>query len=239
MTSGKLPQSPIIFKSILLHTRSAAGLHLSGLLISSIRRTWTSLSFLFLLWFFFDVSSLLTLFLWSLKFNLIPEDKQVSPLCQTYDSLISGLTFAFFCSMGAYEEPKETCGTICLKYLLFAFNFLFWVSLCPVLWGFECISPGSRAATRFLQGFSKLFQSGRCWSAGKHWWQIRKMRWDCFIFKQVKNRNNWLIPAAFLASGITARLHASTEDTTMCSKTWSSELSSNEDVVFRERADYK
>lgn len=31
--------------------------------------------------------------------------------------------------MGAYEEPKETCGTICLKYLLFAFNFLFWVSL--------------------------------------------------------------------------------------------------------------
>lgn len=112
--------------------------------------------------------------------------------------------FAFFCSMGAYEEPKETCGTICLKYLLFAFNFLFWVSLHPLLWGFECISHGSWAATCFLQG-SKLFQSGRCWSAGKHWW-MRKTRWDCFIFKQVKNRNNWLIPAAFLAGGITAKL---------------------------------
>lgn len=34
--------------------------------------------------------------------------------------------------MGVYEEKKETCGTICLKYLLFTFNFLFWVSLCPV-----------------------------------------------------------------------------------------------------------
>ncbi|KAM8762926.1 CD151 antigen-like [Acanthopagrus schlegelii] len=30
--------------------------------------------------------------------------------------------------MGAYEEKKETCGTICLKYLLFAFNFLFWLA---------------------------------------------------------------------------------------------------------------
>ncbi|XP_003969674.1 CD151 antigen-like [Takifugu rubripes] len=30
--------------------------------------------------------------------------------------------------MGAYEEPKETCGTICLKYLLFAFNFMFWLA---------------------------------------------------------------------------------------------------------------
>ncbi|KAK7912967.1 hypothetical protein WMY93_013178 [Mugilogobius chulae] len=28
--------------------------------------------------------------------------------------------------MGVYEEKKETCGTICLKYLLFTFNFLFW-----------------------------------------------------------------------------------------------------------------
>lgn len=35
--------------------------------------------------------------------------------------------------MGAYEEKKETCGTICLKYLLFTFNFLFWVSLCSEL----------------------------------------------------------------------------------------------------------
>ncbi|TWW67739.1 CD151 antigen GP27 [Takifugu flavidus] len=30
--------------------------------------------------------------------------------------------------MGAYKEPKETCGTICLKYLLFAFNFMFWLA---------------------------------------------------------------------------------------------------------------
>ncbi|XP_028258324.1 CD151 antigen-like isoform X2 [Parambassis ranga] len=30
--------------------------------------------------------------------------------------------------MGVYEEKKETCGTICLKYTLFAFNFLFWLA---------------------------------------------------------------------------------------------------------------
>lgn len=30
--------------------------------------------------------------------------------------------------MGVYEEKKETCGTICLKYLLFTFNFLFWLA---------------------------------------------------------------------------------------------------------------
>ncbi|KAK1891565.1 CD151 antigen, partial [Dissostichus eleginoides] len=30
--------------------------------------------------------------------------------------------------MGVYEEKKETCGTICLKYVLFAFNFLFWLA---------------------------------------------------------------------------------------------------------------
>ncbi|XP_069037708.1 CD151 antigen [Lepisosteus oculatus] len=30
--------------------------------------------------------------------------------------------------MGAYDEKKETCGTICLKYLLFTFNFLFWLA---------------------------------------------------------------------------------------------------------------
>lgn len=35
------------------------------------------------------------------------------------------------CRMGVYEEKKETCGTICLKYLLFTFNFLFWVSFTP------------------------------------------------------------------------------------------------------------
>lgn len=30
--------------------------------------------------------------------------------------------------MGAADEKKETCGTICLKYLLFTFNFLFWLA---------------------------------------------------------------------------------------------------------------
>ncbi|XP_041741083.1 CD151 antigen-like [Coregonus clupeaformis] len=28
----------------------------------------------------------------------------------------------------AYDEKKETCGTVCLKYLLFTFNFLFWLA---------------------------------------------------------------------------------------------------------------
>jgi len=36
----------------------------------------------------------------------------------------------FFFQMGLKEEKKETCGTICLKYLLFSFNFLFWVGIC-------------------------------------------------------------------------------------------------------------
>ncbi|XP_062327131.1 CD151 antigen-like isoform X1 [Osmerus eperlanus] len=31
-------------------------------------------------------------------------------------------------TMGVYDEKKETCGTICLKYLLFTFNFLFWLA---------------------------------------------------------------------------------------------------------------
>ncbi|RVE74216.1 hypothetical protein OJAV_G00019800 [Oryzias javanicus] len=31
-------------------------------------------------------------------------------------------------SMGVYEEKKQTCGTICLKYLLFTFNFFFWLA---------------------------------------------------------------------------------------------------------------
>ncbi|XP_077569750.1 CD151 antigen-like [Stigmatopora nigra] len=30
--------------------------------------------------------------------------------------------------MGLQEEKKETCGTICLKYLLITFNFLFWLA---------------------------------------------------------------------------------------------------------------
>ncbi|XP_061888681.1 CD151 antigen-like [Entelurus aequoreus] len=30
--------------------------------------------------------------------------------------------------MGAQEEKKKTCGTICLKYLLITFNFLFWLA---------------------------------------------------------------------------------------------------------------
>ncbi|KAM4593780.1 CD151 antigen-like [Odontesthes bonariensis] len=30
--------------------------------------------------------------------------------------------------MGVHEEKRETCGTVCLKYLLFTFNFLFWLA---------------------------------------------------------------------------------------------------------------
>ncbi|XP_075422959.1 CD151 antigen isoform X2 [Ascaphus truei] len=30
--------------------------------------------------------------------------------------------------MGEYNEKKETCGTICFKYLLFTFNFFFWLA---------------------------------------------------------------------------------------------------------------
>ncbi|XP_066541073.1 CD151 antigen, like [Hoplias malabaricus] len=30
--------------------------------------------------------------------------------------------------MGANDEKKKTCGTVCLKYLLFTFNFLFWLA---------------------------------------------------------------------------------------------------------------
>ncbi|MEQ2241043.1 hypothetical protein ILYODFUR_021358, partial [Ilyodon furcidens] len=33
-------------------------------------------------------------------------------------------------SMGANVEKTETCGTVCLKYLLFSFNFLFWSMVC-------------------------------------------------------------------------------------------------------------
>lgn len=33
-----------------------------------------------------------------------------------------------YLSMGAEEEKTNTCGTICLKYLLFTFNLIFWVS---------------------------------------------------------------------------------------------------------------
>lgn len=32
------------------------------------------------------------------------------------------------CRMGVTTEKKDRCGTVCLKYLLFMFNFLFWVS---------------------------------------------------------------------------------------------------------------
>lgn len=44
-------------------------------------------------------------------------------------SLRFDLIFGVFRSMGVNEESKEACGTICLKYLLFVFNFMFWVSL--------------------------------------------------------------------------------------------------------------
>jgi len=37
-------------------------------------------------------------------------------------------TFMFFSRMEARGDKTHTCGTICLKYLLFLFNILFWVS---------------------------------------------------------------------------------------------------------------
>lgn len=55
-----------------------------------------------------------------------------------------------------------------------------------------------------------------------------------FYLQTVKNWDNWLTPAAMLALGISAKLHIFTEDTTMRSKTGSSELSRNEDTAFQE-----
>lgn len=55
-----------------------------------------------------------------------------------------------------------------------------------------------------------------------------------FSLQTVKNRDNWLTPAAMLALGISTKLHIFTEDTTMRSKTESSELSRNEDAAFQE-----
>lgn len=56
-----------------------------------------------------------------------------------------------------------------------------------------------------------------------------------FYLQTVKNRDNWLTPAAMLAIGISAKLHIFTEDTTMRSKTSeASEFSRNEDTAFQE-----
>lgn len=33
--------------------------------------------------------------------------------------------------MGEFKEKKATCGTVCLKYLLFTYNCCFWVSRGP------------------------------------------------------------------------------------------------------------
>uniref|UniRef100_A0A8C1VE58 Tetraspanin n=1 Tax=Cyprinus carpio TaxID=7962 RepID=A0A8C1VE58_CYPCA len=38
------------------------------------------------------------------------------------------MSVLFLYQMGANKEKNETCGTICLKYLLFTFNFLFWLA---------------------------------------------------------------------------------------------------------------
>lgn len=76
------------------------------------------------------------------------------------------------------------------------------------------------------------------WPVRKHGWWMRKMRRNHLIFKTVKNRDNWLTPAAMLALGISTKLHIFTEDTTMRSKTESSELSRNEDAAFQEWPGY-
>lgn len=146
--------------------------------------------------------------------------------------------------MGAYEEPKETCGTICLKYLLFAFNFMFWVSLRAV--GFRCFSSGCRAATCFLRAFLNAYDStsesaetwGRrlrgqavmtAWSVSKHRWWRKKMRRNHLIFKQSKvGIIGWSLLLFWL-------VELQQSYTAMHSKSKSSELSSNEDTVFWER----
>lgn len=42
----------------------------------------------------------------------------------------------------AHEEKANSCGTICLKYLLFTFNLLLWVSL------FYCIDSNDKIACK-------------------------------------------------------------------------------------------
>lgn len=139
--------------------------------------------------------------------------------------------FEVFCSMGAYEEPKETCGTICLKYLLFAFNFMFWVSLRSV--GFGCFSSCSRAAMCFLRqvrpeaGDQEVRQ---WWRPGQsvNRWRRKKMRRNHLIFKQSKiGIIGWSLLLFWL-------VELQQSYTAKHSKAKSSELSSNEDAVFWE-----
>lgn len=259
MTSVKPPQLAIRSGFIWLQ---AAELHVWCLLITFIQVKKKTLLHFFL---FFDLALkcsfthflLVTILVWfntrKKQFSLFVRNLFLS----SPNSIISDLIFAVFCRMGPYEEPKKTCGTICLKYLLFIFNFMFWVSLhsSPSLsWGFECFSSSSRAATCLLQTFSNHLRLDIWvrWDlrqetkkpgsnevlVSKHEWRMKKMRRKLFSLQTVKNRDNWLIPAAILACGISAKLHIFTEDTAM-PPSKSSELSSNEDTAFQDWPNYK
>lgn len=56
-----------------------------------------------------------------------------------FSDLSSGCHLESVCKISYYfrmadaGEKNNSCGTICLKYLLFVFNLLFWVSLCFIL----------------------------------------------------------------------------------------------------------
>lgn len=53
-------------------------------------------------------------------FHGFSQTRQVERVCK--------ISYCF--RMAEAEEKNNSCGTICLKYLLFIFNLLFWVSLC-------------------------------------------------------------------------------------------------------------
>lgn len=72
------------------------------------------------------------------------------------------------CRMGVYEEKKETCGTICLKYLLFTFNFLFWVSL----------HPGASEPLASVSSRPLVFHRGGSNSTKLRWSEGRRCLWN-------------------------------------------------------------
>lgn len=61
--------------------------------------------------------------------------------------------------MREYTEKKETCGTICLKYLLFIFNFFFWVRSFS-LFQRRCGFGGKSAESLALKSLAKSSDIG-------------------------------------------------------------------------------
>uniref|UniRef100_A0A8C9NVU0 Tetraspanin n=1 Tax=Spermophilus dauricus TaxID=99837 RepID=A0A8C9NVU0_SPEDA len=58
--------------------------------------------------------------------------------------------------MGEFNEKKATCGTVCLKYLLFTYNCCFWVSWVPCCppstpWAWKAPEPWPRGSTGALR----------------------------------------------------------------------------------------